>query len=47
MTALARVRVSTLSGGTVTSTIHRGPWEGMTQAYTALMVWLETSGYAP
>jgi DNA-binding transcriptional MerR regulator len=42
-----RVRVYTLSGGTVASTIHRGPWEGMTQAYTALMVWLETSGYAP
>jgi DNA-binding transcriptional MerR regulator len=42
-----RVRVYTLPGGTVASTIHRGPWEGLSQAYTALMVWLETSGYAP
>jgi effector-binding domain-containing protein len=42
-----RVRVHTLPGGTVASTIHRGPWEGMSQAYTALMVWLQTSGYAP
>lgn len=42
-----RVRVYTLPGGTVASTIHRGPWEGMSQAYTALMVWLEPSGYTP
>jgi effector-binding domain-containing protein len=42
-----RVKVSTLPGGAVASTIHRGPWEGMSAAYTALMVWLQTSGYAP
>jgi DNA-binding transcriptional MerR regulator len=42
-----RVKVYTLPGGAVASTIHRGPWEGMSAAYTALMVWLQTSGYAP
>ncbi|NNJ11638.1 hypothetical protein EKD04_014985 [Chloroflexales bacterium ZM16-3] len=42
-----RVRVYTLSGVTVASTIHRGPWEGLSQAYTALMVWLQASGYTP
>jgi effector-binding domain-containing protein len=42
-----RVRVHTLPGGLVATTMHRGPWEGMPAAYTALMVWLKTSGYAP
>lgn len=42
-----RVRVYTLPGGTVASTIHRGPWEGMSAAYMALMAWLQESGYAP
>jgi effector-binding domain-containing protein len=42
-----RVRVYTLPGGTVASTIHRGPWEGLSQAYAALMAWLPTSGYTP
>lgn len=42
-----RVRVYTLPGGTVASTIHRGPYPDMSQAYAALMAWLETSGYAP
>jgi DNA-binding transcriptional MerR regulator len=42
-----RVQVHTLPGGTVASTIHRGSWESLAAAYTALMVWLQTSGYAP
>jgi DNA-binding transcriptional MerR regulator len=42
-----RVRVYTLPGVTVASTIHRGPWEGLSQAYTALMVWLQASDYTP
>ncbi|MEI7769192.1 MAG: MerR family transcriptional regulator [Chloroflexales bacterium] len=42
-----RVQVYTLPGGTVASTIHRGPWEGLSQAYAALMVWLQASGYTP
>lgn len=42
-----RVKVYTLPGGSVASTIHRGAWEGMTAAYTALAEWLQSSGYAP
>jgi DNA-binding transcriptional MerR regulator/predicted transcriptional regulator YdeE len=42
-----RVRVYTLPGGTVASTIHRGPWEEMSRAYGALMAWLQGSGYTP
>lgn len=42
-----RVKVYTLPSGVVASTIHRGAWEGMNEAYTALMVWLQTSGYTP
>lgn len=42
-----RVKVHTLPAATVVSTIHRGPWDGMTQAYTALMAWMENAGYRP
>lgn len=42
-----RVRVHTLPGATVAATIHRGPWEGLPAAYSALMVWIKTSGYTP
>ncbi len=42
-----RVKVYTLPGGAVASTIHRGSWEGMNAAYTALMIWPAPSGYAP
>jgi DNA-binding transcriptional MerR regulator len=42
-----RVKVHTLPGGTVASTIHRGPYEDLSKAYAALMVWLEPSGYRP
>ncbi len=42
-----RVKLRTLPGGLVASTIHKGPYEGMSQAYAALMTWLEPSGYKP
>jgi DNA-binding transcriptional MerR regulator len=45
--ASERVRVYTLPGGAVASTVHRGPYEGMTEAYGALAAWLQASGYAP
>ncbi|HMQ32512.1 MAG TPA: MerR family transcriptional regulator [Chloroflexaceae bacterium] len=40
-----RVRVYTLPGGHVASTVHKGPYEGFSQAYAALMAWVEASGY--
>lgn len=43
----SRVKVYTLPGGTVASTIHKGPYEGLSQAYAALMAWLGPSGYQP
>jgi DNA-binding transcriptional MerR regulator len=45
--ASGRIRVYTLPGGTVASTIHRGPWQGMSRAYAALAAWMQASGYAP
>jgi effector-binding domain-containing protein len=40
-----RVKVYTLPGGTVASTIHRGAYEGLGKAYEALMTWIEAGGY--
>lgn len=40
-----RVKVYTLPAATVASTIHKGPWEGLTDAYSALMAWIAPSGY--
>lgn len=40
-----RVKVHTLPGGLVASTIHKGPYEGFSDAYAALMAWAPTSGY--
>ncbi|RRR75653.1 MAG: hypothetical protein EI684_04210 [Candidatus Viridilinea halotolerans] len=42
-----RVRVYTLPGATVAATIHRGTWEGLPAAYTALMDWIKAGGYTP
>jgi DNA-binding transcriptional MerR regulator len=42
-----RVRVHTLPAITAATVIHRGPWDGMSQAYTALMTWMESAGYRP
>lgn len=43
--ASERVKVHTLPGGAVASTIVKGPYEQLSQAYTALMVWIEAHGY--
>lgn len=43
--ASERVKVYTLPAATVASTIHKGAWEGLNAAYTALMAWIEPSGY--
>ncbi len=40
-----RVKVYTLPGCTVASTIHKGPYENFGQAYAALLAWVEGSGY--
>ncbi len=42
-----RVKVYTLPGGSVASTIHKGPYDQLGQAYAALMAWLGPSGYQP
>jgi DNA-binding transcriptional MerR regulator len=42
-----RVKVHTLPGGAVASTIHRGAYEDLSKAYEALMVWMQGSGYQP
>lgn len=42
-----RVKVYTLPGATVASTIHRGAYEGFSKAYEALMLWMQASGYQP
>ena len=40
-----RVKVYTLPGGTVATTINKGPYEQLSQAYAALMTWMEVGGY--
>ncbi|NTU79645.1 MAG: MerR family transcriptional regulator [Chloroflexales bacterium] len=40
-----RIKVYTLPGATVASTMHRGPYEQMGQAYAALMAWIQANGY--
>jgi DNA-binding transcriptional MerR regulator len=40
-----RVKLRTLPGGTVASTIHRGPYEQLSDAYAALMAWAQSAGY--
>jgi len=43
--ATSRIKVHELAGGCVASTIHRGPYEAIGEAYNALMQWLETNKY--
>lgn len=42
-----RVKVYTLPACTVASAVHTGSWDGMSQAYAALMAWMEGAGYRP
>jgi effector-binding domain-containing protein len=44
--ASGRVSVRTLPGGSVATCIHRGGYDTIGQAYTALMAWIERNGYA-
>lgn len=43
--AAGRITVHTLPGGHVATCIHRGGYDTIGQAYTALMVWIEGNGY--
>jgi effector-binding domain-containing protein len=40
-----RVAVRTLPGGSVATCVHRGSYDTIGQAYTALMAWIEANGY--
>lgn len=40
-----RVRVTQLPGGTFASTLHRGSYDTLTDAYEALLTWATTNGY--
>lgn len=40
-----RVQVHELPAARVASVVHRGGYQGLTQAYEAVMGWLETNGY--
>lgn len=40
-----RVQVRTLAGGPMATTLHHGPYTGLSQAYNALLQWIEANGY--
>ena len=40
-----RVAASELPGGTVAVTMHRGPYDGLTDTYHALAAWMEANGH--
>jgi AraC family transcriptional regulator len=41
------VRVDTLPGGTVASTVHEGAYQSLGQAHTAIRAWIEEHGLTP
>jgi effector-binding domain-containing protein len=41
-----RIEVRRLSGGTVATTMHTGPYDGLVDAYAALQAWVEANGRA-
>lgn len=40
-----RVTIHTLPGGTVVTTLYKGPWTEIGDAYTMLMTWIDAKGY--
>jgi effector-binding domain-containing protein len=42
---VGRIKVRELEPGTVASTVHKGPFEGIGGAYDAVMKWVEANGY--
>lgn len=41
------IQLGSLQGGTVASTVHRGPYEGLHAAHAAVELWLEAEGLRP
>ncbi|MGD8719538.1 MAG: MerR family transcriptional regulator [Candidatus Zixiibacteriota bacterium] len=41
----ARIKVRELPGGEMASTIHKGPYSGLNDCYTAALKWIEQNGY--
>ena len=47
VTPTGRVEPVTLPGGPIAETVHIGPYDGVSAAYTAVTDWLETEGREP
>ncbi|HSW42730.1 MAG TPA: MerR family transcriptional regulator [Patescibacteria group bacterium] len=47
VTGEGRVETAALPGGTMATTIHRGPYDTIGQAYAALFGWIEEHGHHP
>jgi effector-binding domain-containing protein len=45
--ATDQVKVYQLEGGTMASTLHRGPYDNLGATYGALTKWIEANGYRP
>jgi DNA-binding transcriptional MerR regulator len=45
--ATDQVKVYQLEGGTMASTLHRGPYDNLSATYGALSKWIEANGYRP